>query len=122
MDYIVGGWTLSAVVLLESGFPTPVRFSQGVSQAHFGNFGTVELRPNPGSGDPNTSGSTEERVGSATPWVNPAAYARPAIGQQGSIERTDTNLRSLFRKNVDFVFSKQVRTGGSTAPRSSSKC
>jgi hypothetical protein len=114
LDYLVGGWTLSAVVLLESGFPTPVRYSQGVSQAHFGNFGTVELRPNPGTGDPNTSGSTEERVGSATPWANSAAYTRPTVGQEGSIERTDTNLRSPFRKNVDFVFSKQFRTGGST--------
>jgi hypothetical protein len=113
-DAIVGGWTLSAVVALESGFPTPARVSQSVSQAQLGNFGTVELRPNPGTGDPNTSGSWEDRVTGATPWANVAAYARPAVGQLGTLERTDTTLRSPFRKNVDFVAMKSLRTGGST--------
>jgi hypothetical protein len=113
-DAIVGGWTLSAVVALESGFPTPARYSQGVSQAHLGNFGTVELRPNAASVDPNTSGDWEERVTGTTPWATPAAYTRPAVGQLGSLERTDTRLRSPFRKNVDFVANKSFRTGGST--------
>jgi hypothetical protein len=113
-DAIVGGWTLSAVVALESGFPTPVRYQNGFSQSHLGNFGTVELRPNPGSGDPNTSGSWEDRVTGATPWANSAAYTRPTVGQLGTLERTDTNLRSPFRRNLDFVANKSFRTGGST--------
>jgi hypothetical protein len=113
-DAIVGGWTLSAVVALESGFPTPVRLSQGVSQSLLGNFGTVEVRANPGTGDPNTSGDWEDRVTGATPWANAAAYTRPGVGQLGTLERTDTRLRSPFRKNVDFVANKAFHTGAST--------
>jgi hypothetical protein len=113
-DLLVGGWTLSAVAAFESGFPTPVRFSQDVSQGQLGNFGTVEIRPNPTSADPNTDGSLEDRVTGPTPWADATAYERPAIGQLGTLERTDTRLRSPFRKNFDLVANKSFRTGGST--------
>ena len=113
-DLLVGGWTVSAVAAFESGFPTPVRYSQGESQTHLGLFGQNELFPNTGSGDPNTSGSITDRVGSTTPWANAAAYTRPPRGQFGTMERTDTRLRSPFRKNLDMVVNKSFRTGGST--------
>jgi hypothetical protein len=110
----VGGWTFSAVASFESGFPTPTRYSTAVSQNALGNFGNVELRPNVVDGDPNTEGSWEDRVGSATPWADREGYAQPAVGQLGNMERTDTRLRSPFRKNLDFVANKSFRTGGST--------
>ncbi|MGH6693533.1 MAG: hypothetical protein ACREF4_22935, partial [Gammaproteobacteria bacterium] len=113
-DLLVGGWTFSAVAAFESGFPTPVRYSTGVSLTHLGLFGQNELRPNATGTDPNTSGNLYDRVGSATPWANAAAYARSAAGQFGSLERTDTRLRSPFRKNLDFVANKAFRTGGTT--------
>ena len=113
-DLLVGGWTVSAVAAFESGFPTPVRYSAGVSDAHFGLFGSTWLRPNAGSGDPNTSGDLYDRVGSTTPWANAAAYQRPPAGQKGNMERTDTRLRSPFRKNLDLVANKSFRTGGAT--------
>jgi hypothetical protein len=116
-DAIVGGWMVSAVASFESGFPTPTRYTQGFSQAHLANFGTVELRPNLGPNDPNTEGSWEDRVTGATPWAvgeTAGAYVRPAVGQLGTMERTDTRLRSPFRTNLDFVANKSFQTGGST--------
>jgi hypothetical protein len=113
-DAIVGGWTLSAVASFESGFPTPTRYSAGVSDAHFGLFGSQWLRPNVVGGDPNTSGDMYDRVGSATPWADREGYEQPPRGQFGNMERTDTRLRSPFRKNLDFVANKAFRTGGST--------
>jgi hypothetical protein len=72
------------------------------------------LRPNTTSADPNTDGDMYDRVGSDSPWANRDAYTQPTRGQFGTMERTDTRLRSPFRKNLDFVATKAFRTGGST--------
>jgi hypothetical protein len=116
-DLLIGGWTISAVASFESGFPTPTRYSQGFTNTHLGLFSNTELRPNVGSADPNTSGDLYDRVGSATPWAigeSGGAYVRPARGQFGTLERTDTRLRSPFRRNLDLVLNKAFHTGGST--------
>jgi len=113
-DLIAGGWSFASTITLESGFPTPVRYSQSTSQTALGTFGNVELRPNPTSTDPNTQGGWEERVTSATPWATRAGYAQPPRGQYGTMERTDTRLRSPFRSNWDLSLNKSFRTGGST--------
>lgn len=113
-DLLLGGWTFSAVVAFESGFPTPTRYTQGFTQTHLGNFGNTELRPNAVDGDPNTPGDMYDRVGSATPWADREGYAAPSRGQLGNLERTDLRIRSPFRKNLDMVLNKSFRTGGST--------
>jgi trimeric autotransporter adhesin len=113
-DAIVGGWTFSAIVMLESGFPQPTRYSQSESQNRLGTFGNVELRPNRADGDPNTSGDMYDRIGSATPWADAEGYVRPGLGQVGNMERTDTRIRSPFRRNLDVTLGKVFRTGGST--------
>jgi hypothetical protein len=113
-DLLVGGWTISAVATFESGFPTPVIVSASQSQSLTGLFGGIELRPIYTGVDPNTPGDLYERIGSATPWANRAAYALPPPGTFSDVERTDTRLRSPFRKNLDMVFNKAFRTGGST--------
>jgi trimeric autotransporter adhesin len=113
-DALIGGWAFSATVMLESGFPQPTRYSQSTTQTALGNFGNGELRPNAVNGDPNTEGSWDERVTSADPWADREGYAQPARGQFGTMERTDTRIRSPFRKNLDFAFNKSFRTGGNT--------
>ena len=113
-DAIIGGWAFSATVMLESGFPQPTRYSQSTTQNALGNFGNGELRPNATDGDPNTSGSWEDRVTSSNPWADRDGYVQPAVGQFGTMERTDTRIRSPFRKNLDFAFNKSFRTGGNT--------
>jgi hypothetical protein len=117
-DLIVGGWSLSAVVQLESGFPTATRYGTAFSQNHLGNFGNVEIRPNLVDGDPNTDGDMYDRIATAenpnAAWFDRDGYAQPPVGQLGNAPRTDTRVRSPFRKNLDFVANKSFRTGGST--------
>ena len=112
-DLIIGGWSVSAVVQLESGFPTSPNYSTGFTNRNAQLFGNTTLRPNLTGTDPVRSGSIEDTV-LAGSWVNPAAYSQPAAGTLGTAPRTDADALSPFRKNIDVVLTKSFRTGGST--------
>lgn len=106
-DYVFGGWSVAAIVTLESGFP----FAVGQTPNNSGLFGSGQ-RPNVVPGvDPKTSGSTIDRLGG---WVNPAAWSLAPAFTFGNAPRTDTRVRTPARKNLDIVFVKAFRTGGST--------
>jgi trimeric autotransporter adhesin len=111
---LAGGWNASAVVELVSGSPLNAVLSSGVSDANLGLFGGRQ-RPNL-TGDPNTSGSDEDRVASdahlAARYFNSAAFANPGAGQYGTAPRTIDSALNQFRKNIDLVFSKETRLGG----------
>jgi hypothetical protein len=111
---IGGGWTFSAIVELVSGSPLNAVYSGGVSDANLGLLGGRQ-RPNL-VGDPNTTGSDNDRVASAD---NPAArffsagaFASPGRGAYGNAPRTIGDARYQFRKNLDIVFSKDTRFAG----------
>ena len=90
-----------------------MRVSAARTQTLTGLFGTTWLRAVPTGTDPN--GAQEPAPGASTiVWANASAYAQPAAGVLPSVDRTDTNLRSQFRSNLDVVFNKAVKTGGST--------
>jgi len=88
--------------------------SGDVSDANLGLLGGRQ-RPNL-VGDPNTTGSDADRAASAlhpdARWFNGSAYVSPGIGQYGG-PRTNSDARWQFRKNVDLVFSKDAKFGGS---------
>jgi hypothetical protein len=111
-DLIVGGWTISAAINLQSGFPLNV---QAPADARLG--GQNANRPNivPGV-DMATSGSLEDRLASAdhpgATWVNPAAFSNPAAGTFGNAPRTITDVRTPGQYNVDAVFMKNFRISG----------
>jgi hypothetical protein len=114
-DLIIGGWTVSAVASFESGFPLGIGYATNVAQTQLGLFGNTALRPNPTGTNPETSGDLlDERVGSATPYINANAYTLPALGQFGTLERNETRIRTPFRTNLDMVFTKFIPTGGSS--------
>jgi hypothetical protein len=112
---LAGGWNLSAIVELVSGAPLNAVISSGTSDANLGLFGGRQ-RPNL-TGDPNTSGSDQDRVSSdAHPnarFFNASAFANPGAGKYGNAERTNPDARFQFRKNVDLVLAKATRFGGS---------
>src|SRR3989441_4499373 len=99
---LAGGWIGSAVVELVSGAPLNAVLSSGASDANLGLFGGRQ-RPNL-TGDPNTSGSDEDRVASdAHPgarFFNAAAFANPGPGQYGNAPRTIDSALNQFRKNI----------------------
>jgi hypothetical protein len=113
--WITDGWGLSAVVELVSGSPLNAVMSSGVSTANLGLFGGRQ-RPNL-TGDPNTSGSDDERVafqGNETARYFAAnAFTNPGRGQYGTAERAIGDARYQFRRNVDLVIDKDTNLFGS---------
>jgi hypothetical protein len=112
VDWIAGGWVVSAAINLQSGFPIAVQQSDNT-----GTFSGVQ-RPNIVAGVPlETSGSYADRLASAdhptATWVNPAAFATAAPFTFGNAPRTITDVRTPGQYNVDGVFIKNFRVGGS---------
>jgi trimeric autotransporter adhesin len=111
---LLGGWTMSAIVELVSGSPLNAVMSAGTSDANLGLFGGRQ-RPD-AAGDPNMSGSDDDRVSSAdhadARWFNAAAFQNPGAGRYGDAPRTDGSARYQFRKNVDLSVAKDTRLGG----------
>ena len=121
-DWLLGGWTSSAAVNLQSGFPLNVQQSD--------NTGTLLRRAArrtwcraPTSPPP---GSYEDRLASAdhptATWVNPAAFTLAAPFTIGNAPRTITDVRTPPQYNVDVVFIKNIRFGSQDRRRSSSRC
>jgi trimeric autotransporter adhesin len=110
---ILGDWTISSIIVLESGFPFSVNNNSNTLSA----YGFRTQRPNLTGADLETSGSREERLyappQSTNTWINPDAFVHPglALGQQ---TRTLPDARTPHRNNWDFVATKDIRTGGSS--------
>jgi trimeric autotransporter adhesin len=100
-----------------SGGPLNAVMSGGTSDTDLGLLGGRQ-RPNL-VGDPNTTGSDADRVASAlhpdARFFSSAAFVNPGVGQYGNAPRTIDSARYQFRKNIDFVLSKEVPFAGSQA-------
>ena len=110
---ILGDWTISSIVAIESGFPIALSSSSNnLTNAFF-----LMQRPNATGRDPATSGNREDRMfyTGANPglWLNPAAWTNPGLFQLGTEPRTRGDIRTPHRNNWDFVATKDVRLGGS---------
>jgi hypothetical protein len=110
---VLGGWSASAIVELVSGSPLNAVMSSGTSDVNLGLFGGRQ-RPNV-TGDPNTSGSDNDRVSSAdhpdARWFSAGSFQNPGAGQYGTAPRTVGDARYQFRKNLDLVITKDTRFG-----------
>ena len=110
-NWIVGGWTLSAAINLQSGFPLSVQQSDNT-----GTFSAVQ-RPNIVAGaNLSTPGDYTDRLASAdhptATWINPAAFTTAPAFTYGNAPRTITDLRTPPQYNVDGVFIKNFGLGG----------
>ncbi len=111
IDLIAGGWTASAIVTIQSGFPIGLQQSDNT-----GTFGGAQ-RPNVVDGaSRETSGSLADRLASAdhpaATWLNPAAFTTAAAFTYGNAPRTITDVRTPTQQNVDFSLSKNIPLGG----------
>jgi hypothetical protein len=105
---LAGDWTISSIISFESGFPTSISMnSNGLSSAFF-----PMQRGNPGTGDPATDGSRDERIQGQ--WITTAGYANPGLFTLGTLPRTDPDVRTPHRNNWDFVAAKDMRFGERT--------
>ena len=114
-NVLLGGWSITPVATLQSGFPLGV--SQNVTTANSFLFGGSP-RPNlvPGQGVLNPGDITDRINTSVTDnlYYNPAAFVAAPANQFGNAPRT-LGVYSPWRNNIDLSVSKQVKTGGSTA-------
>jgi hypothetical protein len=95
-EAILGGWQLSAIVRVASGFPAPIRAPNPL-----GGYGFQVARPHL-VGDP-------EAVSDRRPetWFNPAAFANPEPFTIGTAPRYPSNLREAPIRNVDLAIAKK---------------
>jgi hypothetical protein len=114
-DWLAGGWTISAALNFQSGFPLFV-----VQSDNTGTFIGTQ-RPNLASGAAlSTTGSYEDRLASAdhptATWLNPAAFSLAPAFTFGNLPRTLPDARSPAQNltwSDGLVFIKDFRLGGS---------
>ena len=104
--WILGDWTLSSIISIESGFPVSVNANTNTTQIF-----TRMQRVNPGTGDAETSGSDQDRYEPGL-WLNSGAFSQPAAFTLGTLPRNLDDVRTPARNNVDFVASKDLRFTG----------
>jgi hypothetical protein len=112
LDFFVGGWTVSAIERLNSGFPyIPV-----LADANQIGDLTHTARPDMVLGQPllNPLWDRSCPVGAGCqPYLNPSAFSRPALGRPGNAPRTLDGVRGPWSQNLDFSIQKSFRLGES---------
>jgi hypothetical protein len=98
VDGFIGGWELSGVFVLQSGFPLQVSQSGGT-------LWNGTQRPNL-IGDPATSGSIYDRLYN---YFDQSAFSRPAADAFGTAART-LNMRGPAVNSLDAALLKDWRT------------
>lgn len=97
LDLLVGGWTLNAVSVYQTGFPLQI-FQNDSNSA----YGYGAQRPNATGVSPSTSGSVESRIYN---YINPAAFSIAPAATFGDVGRT-ISLRGPGQKNWDMSLFK----------------
>jgi trimeric autotransporter adhesin len=109
-NWIAGGWTISAVVQVQSGFPLGV--SQTVNNTNLLGAGQ---RPNMVPGvDPQVSGGITDRLRSNPNdnlYLNPQAFTQAASGTFGDAPRL-LDVYSPWRSSTDLGINKDIPVGG----------
>jgi hypothetical protein len=98
---ILGGWTVSSIITLETGFPIPL-----ASSTNNTNLFTRVQRPNPAGTPAPTDGDREDRI--LGQWLAQGSYMVPPAFTLGTGPRTATDIRGPHRNNVDLAVSKSV--------------
>ena len=97
-DWVVGGWEVSGMAVMQSGMPLQVTQSGGT-------IWDGTQRPNL-IGDPSTSGPVQDRINN---YFNPAAFSQPAADTPGTAPR-NLNYRGPGIKTLDAALLKSIAT------------
>jgi hypothetical protein len=110
LDFVFGGWTLSSLLRFNTGFPYMVYLSD---TNQLGDL-THSVRPDLTTGvpliNPNYSRSCPTGTG-CEPYLNPAAFMRPALGVLGTAPRTLDGVRGPWQQYFDGSIQKSFRLG-----------
>ncbi len=112
-DYVLGGWSATTVITVQSGFPIGITQNQTTTPFLFGG----NPRPNLTGQPILASGDITDRIsasaGADNLYLNPAAFQAAPANQFGNAPRTLPGVLSPMRNNVDLSVSKSFRTVGS---------
>ena len=110
---LLRGWSISGILIVQSGGPMSLIDRSGGSVYGFAGPATVTLCPGATNKDLVTSGSTASRLYN---WINkPAICKTPAIGSDGSTGYGSTGqsiMNGPGQFNTDFSFGKTTAVGG----------
>ena len=113
MGGLLEGWSISGIVIVQSGGPVSLIDRSGGSVYGFAGPATVTLCPGATNKDLVTSGSTVSRLYN---WINKSAICKtPAIGSDGSTGYGTTGqsiMNGPGQFNTDFSFGKTTTVGG----------
>ena len=98
LDYVVGGWSVNAVSIFQTGFPLQITQSTNFNSG----FGYASQRPNATGVSPVTSGSLEDRLNN---YINPAAFSTAPQFTFGNLGRT-IDMRGPGQVNWDMSVFK----------------
>jgi hypothetical protein len=110
LDYAIGGWTVTGLVRMNSGFP----YIDYLSDTNQLGDQTHSARPNVLPGVPLVNPLYDRNcpIGAGCqPYVNPSAFERPALGQYGTAPRSFDGLRGPWAQAFDFSLQKNFRIG-----------
>lgn len=99
LNYLVGGWSVNTIGIVQNGFPLSVTQPNNNSP-----LGASLQRPNATGLDPATTGSTDTRI---SDWINPAAFSEVGEFAFGDTSRFLT-LRGPGLFNWDASLFKSV--------------
>lgn len=124
-DLLLGGWSLTAVVNFQSGFPIGVRQNITTPQTWLmGGCGTTTAcagnpRPNVVPGvDFGFAGDITDRIRANVNdnvYLNPAAFSLAAANAFGNAPRILPGVYSPWRNSTNLSVSKNIRTGAGTS-------
>lgn len=98
---VLGGWTVSSIISLESGFPIAL-----ASATNNTNLFTRTQRANLTGTDAATIGGRSDRI--LGQWLNPEAFGVPAAFTFGTAPRTSGQVRGPHRNNVDLAVVRSL--------------
>jgi hypothetical protein len=110
---LLRGWSISGIVILQSGLPMSLIDRNGGSVYGFAGPATVTLCPGATYNDLVTPGGTTSRLNN---WINKSAICKaPVIGSDGSTGYGSTGQSIMDgpgQFNTDFSFGKTTAVGG----------
>jgi Carboxypeptidase regulatory-like domain len=112
IDFFVGGWTVSGIERLNSGFP----YAPALSDSNQLGDLTHTARPDMIPGVPLVNPYWDRNCPTGAqcqPYVNPSAFARPALGRIGTAPRTLDGVRGPWAQILDMSVQKSWRLGES---------
>jgi hypothetical protein len=112
LDYVFGGWTVSTLIRMNSGFP----YVDYLSDTNQLGDQTHSARPDIISGVPlvNPLYNSNCPIGTGCqPYLNPSAFMRPPLGQYGDAPRTLDGARGPWARYLDANIQKNFRLGES---------